>query len=146
MLQPGVGHRIAPDEDGGGRTDVRRRVIRGYDEGGVSWNEEKLRRNGNVNTHNQVNDHVSLIKTVKTSKNKLELTGLVTAPNRKACFNMAFRRFKEKESETQKIKNCPYWTAAIEGKININVKNTGDDDDEEGWATDWNSTSDKFQF
>lgn len=64
----------------------------------MSWNEEKLRRNGNVNTHNQVNEHVSLIKTVK--KNKLELTGLVTALNRKACFNMAFRRFKEKESET----------------------------------------------
>lgn len=28
VLQPGVGHRIAPDEDGGGRTDVRRRVMR----------------------------------------------------------------------------------------------------------------------
>lgn len=28
VLQPGVGHRIAPDEGGGGRTDVRRRVMR----------------------------------------------------------------------------------------------------------------------
>lgn len=108
MLQPGVGHCIAPDEDGGGRTDVRRRVIRRYDEGGVSWNKEKLRRNGNVIKHNQVNEHVRLIKTVKTSKNKLELACLVTALNTKACFNMAFRRLKEKESETEKIKNCPH--------------------------------------
>lgn len=66
----------------------------------MSRNKEKLRGNGNVNTHDQVNEHVSLIKTVKTFQNKLELTGLVTALNRKACFNMAFRTFWEKESET----------------------------------------------
>lgn len=64
----------------------------------MSRNKEKLRRNVNVSMQDQVNERVSLIKTVKIIqnkivRNKLELTGSVTALNRKACFNTAFGEF-----------------------------------------------------